>query len=90
MNLGPITPEQVIAEWAMSPVKRKNAAAKLALELATQAPGTRVASKEKIAVSLDVHPSAAQRARMLLQGAGFVYKSGRHLYVSDTVTDLHG
>jgi DNA-binding transcriptional regulator YhcF (GntR family) len=88
MNLASMAPEQVIAEWIKSAVKPKDAAAKLALELAAQAPGTLVASKEKIAISLDIHPSTARRVRMLLQGAGFVYKSGRHLYVSDRVIDL--
>jgi hypothetical protein len=44
MNPASMTPEQVIAEWVKSAVRPKNAAAKLALELATQAPGTLVAS----------------------------------------------
>lgn len=75
--------DQVIAEWAESAAKSRQAAAKLALELASQKPGTLVRSKEKIAVDLGVDQSTAQRARNLLLGAGIVYKSGRHLYVSD-------
>jgi DNA-binding transcriptional regulator YhcF (GntR family) len=74
--------DQVIAEWLESGVQSRQAAARLALELATQEPGTRSASKVKIAVKLGVHQSTAQRARTLLLGAGIVYKSGSHLYVS--------
>jgi DNA-binding transcriptional regulator YhcF (GntR family) len=76
--------EQVISGWSESSAKSKRAAAKLALELVRQKPGTLVASKEKIATELGVHESTAQRARLLLLGAGIVYKSGRHMYVSST------
>jgi hypothetical protein len=83
MNSTTVSADQVITEWGKSAVKSKQAASKLAIKLAGKEPGTLVESKEKIAVELGVHQSTAQRARILLQGAGVVYKSGRHLYVSD-------
>jgi DNA-binding transcriptional regulator YhcF (GntR family) len=79
---------QTIKEWAGSHVKSKAAAARLARQLAKKEPGTLVASKENVASDLGVHQSTAQRARMLLIGAGVVFKSGRHLYVSDKAIEL--
>ena len=78
---------QVIFEWSKSGAMSKTVAALLALDLEIQKRGTLVASKEKIAAELGVHPSTAQRARILLQGAGFAYKSGRHLYASGAKTE---
>ena len=78
-----VSTDQVVARWAESAAKSRQTAAKLALELASQKPGTLVRSKEKTAVDLGVHQSTAQRARRLLLEAEIVYKSGRHLYVSD-------
>lgn len=74
--------------WAMSGVKAKTTAFRLALELAQQDAGTIVESREKLAALLGVHQSTAQRARLALLGAGIVYKSGRHLYVSDKAAEL--
>jgi hypothetical protein len=87
MNSTTVSADQVIMEWGKSAVKSKQTASKLAIKLAGKEPGTLVESKEKIAVELGVHQSTAQRARILLQGAGVVYKSGRHLYVSDKGRD---
>ena len=58
------------------------------MKLEIQQPGTLVASREQIAVDLNVNPSTAQRARLLLLGAGIVYKSGTHLFVANKAADL--
>jgi DNA-binding transcriptional regulator YhcF (GntR family) len=68
-----------IEEWASSQVERKQVAAKVASELLEMEPGAVVPSKEKMASAYGIHPSTAQRIRVMLQGAGIVHKQGRHL-----------
>jgi DNA-binding transcriptional regulator YhcF (GntR family) len=88
MNNASASVDHVINQWGQSRVRSKHAAASLAFKLASQEPGTLVASKEKIAIELSVHQSTAQRARLLLLQIGIIYRLGRHLYVSEKAGDL--
>ena len=73
---------QKIAEWAASPFSSRQLAASLGTEMTAREAGGLVESREKISLRYGVRPSTAQRALRLLQGAGIVRKSGRHLYVA--------
>lgn len=79
---------RLVAEWEQSGVQSKQVAAWLALSLRNQQPGTVVQSREKIAAEYGVHTSTAQRARLLVQSTGIAYKTGKHLYVSETAREL--
>ena len=70
----------VIAAWQNHDSKTKQAAARLAGELATSPPRSQLESSKAIADRYGVSKTMVDNAKRLLMGAQLIHKAGRHYF----------